>query len=169
MAGKKDAYANKFYGAVTESAANTLTFGEIQTNVSIMEKIAWVLHRLEWYIPKASFDLIVNTADMLDLALAGSSGITDLGLDEAAVIDRLSIGVREATAVGFQNWSQPLIRDFSMLPGGGLIVAPRPLYVAAVGTSLAGPATVQCRGYYSVVSLSADEYIELVDFYRIVR
>jgi len=165
----KDKYANKFYGKVTESAANTLTFAEIQTNVSVFDKMAWVLHRLEFYIPKASFDLVTNTADVLDVALTGSENISSLELDNPAVIDRFHLFMKEATSVGFQFFQQPIIRDFNNMPGGGLIVSPRPLFLAAEGVSLASPATVEVRGYFTTVALSADEYLELVDFYRIVR
>lgn len=171
MAEKKsmDQFCNKFFASVTESAANTLTFEEIQTNVEVFSKQAWIINRLEWYVPKATFDLVINTADMIDMALTGSNNIADLGLNNAAVIDRLTLHVREATAVGFAYREQPLIRDFSALPGGGLIVAPRPLYAAIVGTSLTAVGTAQLRGYFQTKQLTPDEYLELVDFYRIVQ
>jgi len=62
----------------------------------------------------------------------------------------------------------PFVRDFSGLPGGGLIIAPRPLFVAVKGNSLATAVTASLRAYFTVINLSADEYLELVDFYRIV-
>jgi hypothetical protein len=165
----KDQFANKFYGTVTESAANTLTFGEIKTNVSVFDKVAWILHRLEWYPTKALMDLVLNTADFFEAAITSSDGLTSLGLDNAGVIDVLSYGVREASAVGFQYHVEPVIRDFSNLPGGGLIIAPRPLYLALKGTSLTAAGSINCRGYFTVKAMTADEYLELVDFYRIVK
>lgn len=164
----RDNYANKFYGSATESAANTLTFKEIPTNVNTFDKIAWVLHRLEWYIPKATWDLVINTADTLTCALTASSQITALGLDNPSVIDAYTVGNKEATAVGFSYWQMPQIRDFSGLPGGGLIMAPRPLYIGLKAESFTSAATAQLRGYFSQLSMSSDDYLELVDFYRIV-
>lgn len=162
-----DKFANKFFGTVTESAANTLTFKEIQTNVDIMTKRAWVLHRLEWSLLSAEIVKIAADDDTIEAALVSSDKITALGLDNPAVIDRLDIGRFIATSGG-QLVFKPFVRDFAALPGGGLIITPRPLFVAVKGTSLASALTVSCRGYYTSMELSADEYLELVDFYRIV-
>jgi len=156
------------YGSVTESAANTLTFGEIQTNVSVFDKAAFVLHRLEWHIPANSFDKLVDAADSMEFALVTSQNISSLGIGNPAVIDKLIIALSYDSAVGFAVNEIPLIRDFSTLPGGGLIVAPRPLFLACRGVSLASALSVELLAYFTVKTLSADEYLELVDFYRIV-
>lgn len=165
-----DKFANKFYGTVTESAANTLTFSELQTNVSIFEKVAWVIHRLEWFIPYATWQLLAAAADKISCALTASNTLTALGLNAAAVIDLLELDYfAYGTAANTIIPQFPIVRDFSNLPGGGLIVAPRPLYVAAVGVSLTAVSTVSVRGYFTTQELKADEYLELVDFYRIVQ
>lgn len=169
MAKKQDLFSNKGYGAVVESAANTLTFSEIQTNVSIFEKVAWVLHRIEWYITQATYGLLADGADHLEMALVASANITDLGLDVPAVIDVLDLMRFQASGVGFTFDTMPKIRDFSSLPGGGLIIAPRPLYLAIKGTSLASAGSSECRFYFTQKTLSAEEYLELIDFYRIVQ
>lgn len=169
MKASTDKFANKFYGAVTESAANTLTFTEIQTNVDIFAKRAWILHRLEWYAPPATLDMLLAAADALTFALTSSNKLTTLGLDAAGVIDYGEISPFVATYVAASLQYKPFIRDFGNLPGGGLIIAPRPLYVAAKGVSVAAASTWQCRGYFTQLEMSADEYLELVDFYRIVQ
>ena len=165
-----DVFANKFYGASTESAANTLTFTEIQTNVSIMEKTAWCLHRLEWFVDATAWGALVATDDRISAALCSTNSLTSLSLGDAGVIDFADFGIKLLSSVGFQITLGPNItRDFTSLPGGGLLIAPRPLYVAVQGVSLAAAQTVKVRGYYTSKTLSADEYIELVDFYRIVK
>lgn len=172
MAAKQngDSYPNKFYGSCAESAANTLTFTEIQTNVSIMEKVAWVLHRLEWFIDATAWGALVATDDRISAALCSTNSLTELSLGDAGVIDFADFGIKLLSSVGFQITLGPnATRDFTSLPGGGLLIAPRPLYVAVQGVSLAAAQTVRVRGYYTQKVLSADEYIELVDFYRIVK
>lgn len=156
------------YGYSTESAANTLTFREVQTNVSVFDKAAFVLHRLEWYIDATTFNLIVASDDTFRMALTSSQNITTLGLDNPAVIDLEELQGKVSSAVGFQYRDAPLIRDFSSLPGGGLIIAPRPLFIAVQGVSLASAGTAKLRAYFTIKNLSAEEYLELVDFYRIV-
>lgn len=162
-------YADKFYGTAVESAANTLTFAEIQTNVSIMEKWAWVLHRLEWSMDLATYDEVSAVGDELDMALTTSNRITALHASDAAVLDIAQQMIVVETAVGFQRELLPLIRDFSNLPGGGLIIPPRPLYVAVKGTSLANPATVWLRGYFTPIQMKGDDYYNLLDAYRLIQ
>ncbi len=159
----KDRYVNTAFGSVTESAANTLTFNEIQTSISIFEKVAWIISRIEWYLPTATLALLAAADDLFDMALTASNNISSLALNAAAVIDLNT----------FQNGnvapSWPMVRDFSQLPGGGKIIAPRPLYVALKGTSVASAGSVQCRISFLQMVLTPDEYIELIDFYRIVE
>jgi len=169
MKSSQDKFANKFYATVTESAADTLTFKEIQTNVDVFSKSAWVLHRLEYYVAAATMDLIQENLDSLQLALTSSDKMAAIDLSNSGVIDYCEFESILQTAVGFSYVQMPLTRDFSILPGGGLIIAPRPLYLAVDSTALGAAATVAVRGYFTQLSLSADEYLELVDFYRIVQ
>lgn len=164
-----DKFANKGFGTVTESAANTLTFAEIQTQVDIFAKRAWVISRLEWHVNSATYLLLAASDDRLSLALTSSNTITTLTQSDPAVIDLFEIGATVATGVGFAYLQSPVIRDFTNMPGGGIIIAPRPLYVAAKGTSLASATTSTVRFYWQSIDLTPDEYLELVDFYRIVR
>jgi hypothetical protein len=166
----KDTFANKFYGAVTETAANTLTFSEIQTNTNVFSKLAWVISRLEWYVPQSSVLEIAANADTIEVALVASDNISTLGLDNAAVIDVLRIGIQAPTdTTAMVKRDFPVVRDWTGMPGGGLIISPRPLYIAIQGTSLANPVSGQVRGYFTAKELKADEYLELVDFYRLVE
>lgn len=165
----RDIYANKFYGAATESGANTLTFSEINTNVNIFDKVAWILNRLEWYLSVATLALLQASTDTISCALSASDTIPNLSLSNPSVIDVVTIQLIAPAEVGGQApFPTPIIRDFSSMPGGGLIIAPRPLYVAVEGVSLATAATAEVRGYFQAKSLAADEYLELIDFYRIV-
>lgn len=164
-----DKFSNLMYGTVTESAASTLTFAEINTNVSVWEKRAFVLHRLEWYISPAFLTTnILDGGDIIDVALTNSQQITALTRDNPAVIDSMTIGLKYASAVGGELVIQPMARDFTGLPGGGLLIAPRPLFLGLKCTAIANPCTVTLRARFTVLELSADEYLELVDFYRIV-
>ena len=164
-----DKFANKFYGTATETGAATLTFSEIKTSVDVFSKQAWILHRLEWYISAADIEKLVAAGDYIEAALTATDKISALGLGDAGVIDLFQLQNHFATAVGYTVHQKPFIRDFTGMPGGGLIIAPRPLYVAVKGTSLASAVSALCRGYFTNLAMSADEYLELVDFYRIVQ
>jgi hypothetical protein len=164
-----DRYANKAYGKVTMSAANTLTFSEIPTNVNIMDKVAWVLHRLEWFIPAGSFAEMGAIGEGLNVALTMSNSISSLALNSAAIIDSLqffAVAILAGTSAKHQEF--PVIRDFSMMPGGGLIIAPRPLFIAMTSNGAGGACVCECRLYYSNITMSSEDYLDLIDFYRII-
>lgn len=163
-----DKFANKFYGAVTESAANTLTFEEIQTHQEVFAKRAWIIHRLEWYMSVASINFLDATGDKFQAALVSTNQVTELDLSNAGVIDLYELQFKYSTAVGYDFHPMPIVRDFTELPGGGLIVAPRPLFLALKGTGASAAGTVACRGYFTQIDLSPADYLDLVDFYRIV-
>ncbi len=163
MAKSKDLYVNTAYGTVVETAANTLTFSEIQTNVSIFEKIAWIISRIEWYLPTATLALIAAGDDLFTMALTASNNLTALALNAPGVID---LNVFQSGNV-VSGW--PIVRDFSSLPGGGKIVAPRPLFLGLKGTSVASAGTAECRVAFTQRVMTPDEYLELIDFYRIVQ
>ena len=166
----KDTYANKFYATVVESAANTLTFSEIKTNVNVFSKTAWVLHRLEYSWPRATMQLVVATVDAIEMALTSSDNLSDLSLSSPGVIDKMEKSYTAyGTPANAMLVENPILRDFTQMPGKGLIIAPRPLFLAVLGADLTGPATVEVRGYFTVIDLKAEEYLELVDFYRIVQ
>lgn len=164
-----DKWANVAYGEVVESAANTLTFSEIPTNVSIFEKAAWIISRLEWYLSAAMYNMLDADGLGINMALTATSQLNALTLDSPGVVDLMEIhqdfiGAPTKATYHFA----PVTRDFSTMPGGGRIVAPRPLYVATQGVGLAAVTTIECRVFFQQIILQPDEYIELIDFYRIV-
>jgi len=163
-----DTFCNKFYATVTESVVNTLTFKEIMTNVSIFDKAAWIVQRLEWYFDVASVAQLTTAAKLIQVALTATDKTTSLGLDNPSVIDNFQLSVLYQSAVGQQLYSMPFTRDFTNLSGGGLIIAPRPLFIGLKGTGLATAAVCSLRGYFTSLSLTSDNYFELIDFYRIV-
>lgn len=166
--GARDIYSNMATIEVTESAANTLTFKKLETGISLFEKLAWVIHRIEYWIDQTA--TIFNTnEDYILVALTSSDQITSITAKNAAVIDeawitRVDIG----TAATAHFIVRPFIRDFSTLPGQGLIIPPNPLYLCAKGTGLASATTSYCRIYYTTHELSADEYWELVESRRLI-
>jgi hypothetical protein len=167
----KDLFSNVAFGTVTESAINTLTFAEISTGVSVREKIAWIIGRILWYPAKLTMTGVHESADMLDMALTSSNKVDDISsLSDPAVIDLFSFGVAHyGTAGSGERYNLPFVRDFTALPGGGLIITPKPLYIAAKATSMAAAATVSCRIFYTIKTLAADEFWELVQASRIVQ
>jgi len=164
----KDVYVNQAYLSVTESAANTLTFSKLETGVSIYEKVAWLISRIDY-----DFDLEATnfgaTDDQLAFGLCVSDQITNIGLVNSAVIERNRVKRVDLGAAASGLFSfMPYQKDFSELPGGGLLVPPNPVYIFAEGTNLTTPMWVNCRMFYTVKGLSGEDFWELVEQRRMI-
>jgi hypothetical protein len=164
----KDIFPNIVYASVVESAANTLTFQKIETGYGSLQKTAWIIQRIEWYLSASARNLIVAADDSVSAALVTSNLITALDLAQAALIDLYEYKVHYQTSVGFVPTPDPVIRDFAELSGGGRLVLPYPLYVAVKGTSIASAVTVKCRISFVEKELSDSDWMELVQQTRLL-
>lgn len=166
--GKADSYANFAAIKVVESAANTQTSAKFAFPFSIMDKMALVISRLEYWL--STPDKLDTTGDYVYLALTAAATITDISAqNDPLIIDnylylRRDLGTA-ATGIIFQ---QPTIKDFSDLPGGGLLVAPSPLYAMAQGSGCSAANVAWFKMFYTYIELASDEYWQLVESRRII-
>lgn len=165
---EKDIFVNQAYLEVTESGANTLTFNKLQTGVSIHEKVAWLISRIDYHINIAMSNFAA-TDDGVTFGLSTSDAILSLGLNVSAIIDwntfvRLDFG----TAASGKFVLMPFQKDFSNLPGGGILIPPNPLFAWAQGSALTNPITIKCRMFYVVKQLKLEDFWELVELRRMI-
>lgn len=170
----KDRFANRFAMTLTTPAGGALTITEIPTNVNVFSRTAFIIHKLEYIFNYASIDAIVAAADQICVGLVSSINVASILDNIAWVHDPSVIDVCEVAASLYGAAANmilregPKIHDFSSMPGGGLLVSARPLYMAIQANSIAG--AVQCfvRGWYTQIEMKDDEFIELVDYFRIM-
>lgn len=168
MAGVKDIYVNQAYIGVTESAMNTLTFSKLETGISIFEKVAWLINRID-YDFDTSATAFPADGDNFVCGICVSDQLTDTSLKNSAILDRMITKRADlGTAASGMFVHRPHKQDFSGLPGGGLLVPPNPIYLFAQGTSLPSPMTVAIRIFYVVIQLKAEEFWELVEQRRMI-
>lgn len=166
----QDQYVQNAVITVTESAINTLTFNELDTGVAMFEKVAFIIHRLQWYVDGSAMQELIAVTDRLDLALVGNNKMTVLDIGDQAVYDFLTLlPIVTGTAANMVLEQLPTIRDFSGLPGGGIIIPPRPIYAAIKATGFAAVAGVHCRIQFTYKKLKAEEYWELVEATRMIE
>ncbi len=165
----EDKFANYAIISVTESALNTLTFKKLETGISLNEKVAWILSRVEYAISGLNATFFNATGDALRFGFSVSNAFSTPSLSEVTVIDWNQVRREDlgAAASGFFVMN-PIIKDFSMLPGGGILVPPTPLYLYAVGEGLTAATTVVVRMHYTTKVLKVDEYWELVEARRVL-
>lgn len=174
MATKKvsDTFANMATIYCLESAANTLTYKKLETSFGTFEKIAWVVHRIEYLLDTVS-TAWNGTDDCLHCALmtgnvratiAGSAVFTDPQVVDIMRWQRIDFG----TAAAGSLYAPIATKDFAGLPSGGLIVPPAPLYGAIQGVGMASAGAVVMRIYYTIKELATEEYWELVEARRLL-
>lgn len=171
MATKKasmDSYANVAALFVTEAVAGTIAYARFAFPFSIMDKMAILVSRIEYWF--GNLQQMNSAGDAIYGALLAAGSVVDVtNQADPIIIDsmrlqRLDLG----TAASGIIQSFPWVKDFSDLPGGGLLMAPAPLYAAVQGVGGAGTVNLWMRLYYTYMSLSTEEYWELVESRRII-
>lgn len=157
----KDMYSNYILAEVEESGANTLTFEELPQITTLLEKKAFLINRVDYDLP---LNLLIAGGDTIEYGLSLSNKWTDPELTEATIVNynkhrTVEIGTG---ASGF-DYDSTVSRDFSTLPGGGILIPTRPLYLFVLGTNLGGPATVGMKLYFTVIELDPSQYWDLVE------
>jgi hypothetical protein len=166
-----DLYVNRAFGSVTETAANTLTFEQIHFGTSIREKMALVIHRIRYRFARGEMNKILDDSDGINMAITRSENITTIGAGEPAVIDNAVINLLDfgTPANAYAYSADFMTRDFSTLPGGGLIAPAKPIFIAVQGVSLASAVTLNCTMYFTFKMLKPQEYWELVETMRVIQ
>ena len=156
-----DKYSNVLIGAVTESAANTLTFEQLPQMTTLMEKKAFLINSIEYFLSNPGE--FTAAGDLVQFGLSLSSQWATPAISEPSVVDFNYWYTLLATAVGFEMLRQPLIKDFSTLPGGGKLVPTRPMFLWAKANGFAAVSTITMRMHFTIVDLSPQDYWDLVE------
>lgn len=160
---KVDVYPNRLIQRVTASAANAMTFAQIRFGVGLFGGVALILHRMEYFPATASIRELVAVTDELVFGLTNRDDLAGLTAQNLNVLDTNNIITMAVGAIVSMNLVHlPIIKDFSDMPGGGLIIPTNPLYLGVLTAGFSGPAIVDLMLYYTFKQMSDSDYIELV-------
>ncbi len=162
-------YVSQAVLTCTESAINTLTFAKLESGLAPLERIGWVIQRVDFKVTSSSLLAFNASGDLLRFALTVSGSLTALNDNDPAIVAlkslaRIDIGAA-ATGMYIDN---TFSYDYSQLMGGGLLTLPTPLYLGVVGSSLTAVATVTARIYFYPIEMSTDDYFNLVQSRQIL-
>lgn len=164
MPGAMDKYANIITKRITLSAANTFTTDAIDMGLSLFDKVGLLISRAEYLPAHSSLQLMTATADNIAMGMITNDSVTSIAIGDNSTIDTVSISRHDNGAAANAHFFQtPIVRDFSGLPGGGLLITPRPWFIAGDSVGLASAAIVDVRIYFTVVKLSSEDYFELLE------
>jgi hypothetical protein len=105
--------------------------------------------------------------DAINMGLASSNNLVNLIPAQVEVVDVATLMRHDmGTAASAQLILKTVTRDFSTMPGGGLLVPPKPLYLAGASVGLASAADIYFRIYFTIVKLTDAEYLELLETRR---
>lgn len=166
----QDQFTQLLQKTMTMTAANTLTAERMVIGTPLMQQFALIIHWIEYKFARGSLQEIVAATDELTAGLARSGVLTTLSHEDPRVIDQISIScdINGVPASG-QHRIQPLTKDFSNLPGGGILIPADQLYFVCASTGFAAAATVDIAVRYTIKELKPAEYIELIQTFNVTN
>ncbi len=160
---KKDTFVNRALQRITMSAANTLTFQQVNFAVGIFQGVAIVLHRIRYYVGRSAPIEAIAATDTYTFGLTVSSQIADIAMTHVEVIDSIEVrGVVGGTPATLIQDRAPVITDFTTLPMGGMLVAANPIYLGVFSAGLSTALVVDVDILFTFIELSDSDYIELI-------
>ena len=165
-----DRYSNIASIGVTQSAANSITFAELLTGISLGQGIGMVIDQIDYYIDTVLVDMILNT-DRIAVAWTVSSAPPSLLLSSAVADSRiihLATMAEPADGVANNSNTNPMIFPISFQFFPGLIVASPRLFFGIHSTGFTGNRSAQSRLYFRYLDLTSQEYLELAEAFILV-
>lgn len=164
MASKTDKFVNVLSQTITQSAVNTITFQEINVGLNIFDKVGMIIHQVRVAVATASMNEMLVNGDVFRFSIVTSNLLTSITLEQPAVVDSFNLNViPHGTPASAEIQKNPFIIDYTSLPGGGLLVTPRPLYLALDTSGFSAVASASVRFFFTVVDLKPEEYFELLE------
>jgi len=149
--------------AITETAANTLTFEQLQTGLSVADRIGWIIQRIETTLGVATPGYFNGTTDTLNWGLAQNSSLSTVTLDNPNIkylrkLCRTDFGTAASASIDNITY----VDDYTGLAGGGILVVPQPLYGFVQGGGLSAAASINMKIWVKAINLTDADYFNLV-------
>lgn len=167
--GIRDRFANVASIQNLQSAANTLTFASLATNMGFLgrrdQALAMVIDEIQYSPLVANLALMSASLDQIAMALTISDQVTDLeDLTDRRLLDFHSISRLDlGTAASGIFVNLPKRKQF--FPP--LITAERTLFLAVDSVGLASAITTRIRILFRVETLTGAELVELSEVFRL--
>jgi len=162
----EDRFANTFSAIVTLSAANTLTYAEMNFGITLRDRVAIVIDELYFIIAQGALTEMTTLGDNCQMAISVSDQPTNL-MDYAdrrilysTRVSRQDFG----TAAGGQFFRVPVKESFAP----PLIALPNRLFFGATSVGLASAQQFQLRMHFRTVSITQDQQlVEVLEAFQL--
>ncbi len=162
----EDRFANVFTAEVTNSAANALTFTEMNFGITLRDRVAIVIDTLYFYVSAVTLQQMTTLSDSITCALSVSDQVTDLNdLADRRILAMKSLTrVDFGTAAGGQLIENPM--DISFAPP--LIALPNRMFFGVDTVGLASASVTQLRMHFRTVSITQDQQlVEVLEAFQL--
>lgn len=158
-----DVFPNVYTHKLTMSAADTLTFDDFDVGMNLFDKAALRIQKIQYSVSPATIELATASGDDIEAAITNSDSLTSIKPDILQVIDSFALERVDLGTAGTGTIREVIAEnDFSTLSGGGLLVAPKPLYFAMATSGLASAGICTFRVYFTIIRLTDAQYLELL-------
>lgn len=161
----EDRFANLASAVVTLSAADTLTFTELQTGIGLGQGVGILIDMIDYEVSPAMLELMTASGDQVACGWSTSDAVTDVNVNERRVIDYTRISRHDhGTAASGEFVLQPQRKTF--IPS--LVIAAPRLYLFGFSVGLASVGTIRSRIFFRYIDLTDKEYLELAETFILV-
>ena len=158
------------YLKVTESGANTLTYAGLSVFSNVLGQKGMIINRAEYRVDTVELQKLVGAGDLIQFGLAGDDSKTSISLKDPDVYDMNEVGyLAFGTPGAAALYEMPVVKDWTALPGGGLLVPADRLFAYVSGNSLATAVAFQVRFWFDIIDLNAQDYLELAQAMRVLK
>ena len=153
----EDRFANVFSAGITMSAANTVTFAELNFGIQLRDRLAIVIDEVFFYPNVGTVDQLTTTGDVIDFALTMSDQVADLGAlsDRRIIFTQRIARLDFGTAAGGQMYVLPVKQSFSP----PLIMIPNRVFLSMNSIGLASAGAGQVRMHFRTVTITQDQQL----------
>jgi len=165
----RDQYPQHMRLQVTQSAADTLTFSQVNLGIALFDYAGLIINRIEYFYSRAIFSELTTNADYVQAGITGADTIDDLGIVRPQVYDVSTIFTYiSGTPAVSSPWASPIVKDFSQFPGGGQLVPAQDVYIGMDSSGMSAVYACDVRLWYQIIQLKAEDYLELAQRLRVI-
>ena len=163
-----DKYANIAATYFAATVADTARFVKFDFPFSVLDKVGLLINRIEYIIGALNF--LDASGEWAIAGLCCAATVADCeDTRDPLIVDQHRITRYDHGAAASSHFmTEPFMKDFSGLPGGGILVPPNPFYAFLDSSGAGGLLTVRIRVYYQYQELAVEDYWQLVESRRVV-
>lgn len=156
-----DRFPNLLAARLTMSAANTLTFLELQTGAALGLSLGLMIDRVDYFPTTGSLQELIANTDYFQMGIATSNSLTDTTVitDARIISNKRLVPVLAGVAANVQLFQEPFVESYDP----PLILASPKIYLFGFSAGFAAAGTFDCRIYFRYLKLTTQEYLELAE------